>query len=294
MFDVQVKRIHEYKRQLMNAFYCIHRYLSIKAMTKQEKENLVKRVTFFGGKAAPGYMVAKNTIKVINMIANIVNNDPEVFPYFKIIFLPDYKVSAAQIIIPAADLSQHISTAGTEASGTSNMKFAMTGSLIIGTRDGANIEIAEQIGEDNIFFFGCDVNQVNNYRKDMGHGVRTKISDALRNVIHYILSGKTGDIAFFREYINNLINGSDYYLITKDFDDYVIAQQNVDNLYKNTDEWYKKTIKSFTQMGYFSSDRSIEDYCEKIWNVEPMEIVKPSSKSSERIISCGNLNKLPC
>ncbi len=143
LFDVMVKRIHEYKRQFMNALYCIHRYLQIKSMNPNDRKKLVKRVSFFGGKAAPGYVVAKNTIKLINMLSHVINNDKDVNEYFKIVYIPDYKVSLAQVIIPAADISEHISTAGTEASGTSNMKFAMTGSLIIGTRDGANIEIAK-------------------------------------------------------------------------------------------------------------------------------------------------------
>ena len=158
MFDIMVKRIHEYKRQFMNCLYCIHRYLT-KQMTKLERKKLVKRVTFFGGKSAPGYILAKNIIKLINMVARVVNNDIEVSPYYKIIFLPDYKVSSAEIIIPAANVSQHISTAGTEASGTSCMKFVMTGSIILGTRDGANIEIAEEIGDDHIIFFGKKVQE---------------------------------------------------------------------------------------------------------------------------------------
>ena len=154
MFDIMVKRIHEYKRQFMDILYCIHRYLAIKRMSNDQKKKLNKKVSFFGGKAAPGYALAKNIIKLINMVSNVVNNDQEVSPYYKIVFLPDYKVSAAQIIIPAADISEHISTAGLEASGTSCMKFVMTGSIIIGTHDGANIEIAEEVGEDHIFFFG--------------------------------------------------------------------------------------------------------------------------------------------
>jgi starch phosphorylase len=261
-------------------------------MNKQDREKQVKRVTFFGGKAAPGYLVAKNTIKLINMIANVVNNDHDINKYYKIVFLPDYKVSAAQIIIPAADLSQHISTAGTEASGTSNMKFAMTGSLIIGTKDGANIEIAEQIGEDNIFFFGNEVDDVERFRAEMRQGKKSGASDSLRNVFNIILSGRFGDVGFFREYINGLINGNDLYMILRDFDLYLQAQQKVDTLYRNYDEWCKKTIISITKMGFFSSDRSIEDYCEKIWGVDAMEVIMPCSKSSQRVISHGNLKCL--
>jgi len=139
MFDVMVKRIHEYKRQFMNALYCVHKYLTLKVMPVNEREKQIKRVTFFGGKAAPGYIVAKNIIRFINTISQVINNDSETKEYFKVVYLPDYKVSIAEVIIPAADISQHISTAGTEASGTSNMNFCMTGSLIIGTRDGSNI-----------------------------------------------------------------------------------------------------------------------------------------------------------
>ena len=207
LFDVQVKRIHEYKRQLMNCLYCVYRYLRIKEMSEKERENnLVKRVTFFGGKAAPGYKAAKNVIKLINLVANVINNDNDVNKYFKVVFLPDYKVSLAQIIIPAADLSQHISTAGTEASGTSNMKFAMTGSLIIGTKDGANIEIGKEIGEENIFFFGKEVNEVERIRKDMKEGKFTKLSRCAHKTIEIILSGRFGDIGFIRDYLANILN----------------------------------------------------------------------------------------
>jgi starch phosphorylase len=165
MFDVLVKRIHEYKRQLMNVLYVVHRYLWIKEMKPQDRANVVPRAVFIGGKAAPGYENAKKVIKLVNAIGNVINNDQEVGKLLKLVFLPNYSVSSAQVIIPAADLSQHISTAGTEASGTSNMKFAMNGSLIIGTLDGANVEIKEEIKEENMFIFGADVNAINGFKQ---------------------------------------------------------------------------------------------------------------------------------
>jgi starch phosphorylase len=289
LFDVQVKRIHEYKRQFMNALYCVHRYLTIKSMPYHEKEKLVKRVTFFGGKAAPGYLQAKNTIKLINLIANYVNKDQDTNRYFKMVFLPDYKVSTAQIIIPAADLSQHISTAGTEASGTSNMKFAMTGSLIIGTRDGANIEIAQEIGEDNIFYFGKNVKEVDNIRNQQKLGNKPKIGSRLRNVFDFILSGKIGDCNFMRDYINNLTNNFDFYLYTYDFYEYLEAQEKVDRTYANEKIWETKIFNSICRMGFFSSDRSIQNYAEKIWKIKPIELPNPTKSHSKRVISLSNL-----
>ena len=291
-FDVMVKRIHEYKRQLMNALYCVHRYLSVKSMSPQERSKVIKRVTFFGGKAAPGYVQAKNTIKLINMIANLVNNDNETNQYFKMVFLTDYKVSAAQIIIPGADLSQHISTAGTEASGTSCMKFAMTGSLIIGTKDGANIEIAEQIGEENIFFFGKDVVEVERIRGQQKQGAKQDIGSRLKKVFDFVLSGKMGDCNFMKDYFNSLMNGGDYYLVSSDFYQYLEAQEKVDASYANSHDWRMKTFISLSKMGMFSSDRSIQNYAEEIWDIKPIEMPKPSSEVSKRVISSGNLKKL--
>jgi starch phosphorylase len=289
MFDVQVKRIHEYKRQLLNILYCVHRYLTIKDMKEEDRKKLVKRVTFFGGKAAPGYFIAKSIIRLINQIANIVNNDQQTNKYFKIIFLPDYKVSLAQLIIPAADLSQHISTAGTEASGTSNMKFTMTGSLILGTRDGANIEIAKEIGEDNIFFFGYDVDDVIKIR--IQNNIKP-IGSRLRRVFNSILSGIFGDTFYINDYLNRLLKGNDYYLVTYDFYSYLEAQERVDMCYLDLINWYKMALVSISRMGYFSSDRSIKEYSDKIWKIEPIEAIQPSVEASKHVISTSKLKDL--
>jgi starch phosphorylase len=274
MFDIMVKRIHEYKRQFMNCLYCIHRYLTIKKMTTLEKKKLVKRVTFFGGKSAPGYILAKNIIKLINMVAYVVNKDKDVSPYYKIIFLPDYKVSSAEIIIPAADVSQHISTAGTEASGTSCMKFVMTGSIILGTRDGANIEIAEQIGEDHIIFFGKKVQEVNTVRKELEEGRRNYVDKYLEKCFDAIYKNEFGDTSFIHDYIRGLTDGGDYYLICHDFYDYVKAQERLDLEYQNSETWVRKCVENICHMGFFSSDRSIKNYAENIWKIEPIQVAE--------------------
>jgi starch phosphorylase len=287
MFDVQVKRIHEYKRQLLNLLYCVHRYLIIKDMTNEERRiNIIKRVTFFGGKAAPGYYIAKSIIRLINQISNVIHNDKDTNEYFKVIFLPDYKVSLAELIIPAADLSQHISTAGTEASGTSNMKFSMTGSLILGTKDGANIEIANEIGEDNIFFFGYDVNEVNKIRTQNNI---SPIGKRLRRVFDTILYGTFGDISYIKDYLLDLLNGKDHYLVTYDFYSYLDAQERVDLCYSDMTNWYKMALVSISRMGYFSSDRSIKEYSDKIWKLDPIEAIKPSLEASKHVISTSKL-----
>jgi starch phosphorylase len=291
MFDVMVKRIHEYKRQLMNALYCVHKYLTLKEMTPQEREAQVKRISFFGGKAAPGYVTAKNVIRLIGMIGNVINNDPDVRDYYKVIFLPDYKVSVAQIIIPAADLSEHISTAGTEASGTSNMKFAMTGSLIIGTRDGANIEIGEKIGEENIYFFGKTVDEIDKIRTEMKSGKKDYAGKRLRRVFETILSGKFGNASFFSEYLNGLMNENDYYLVCHDFYAYLQTQERVERDYKDKSKWESKCLNSICRMGYFSSDRSITDYAENIWNVESIDVPKPEL-GEKRVFSSSNLKSM--
>ena len=280
MFDVMVKRIHEYKRQFLNCLYCIYKYLTIKKMSIEDKKKLNKRVTFFGGKAAPGYVLAKNIIKLINMVGKTINNDKDVSPYFKVIFLPDYKVSSAQIIIPAADISQHISTAGTEASGTSCMKFVMTGSIILGTRDGANIEIGEEIGEENIFFFGKTVDKVAKIREELKNGKKNYVCSKLEECFEAIYKNKFGDTSFMNDYIYGLSNGGDYYCTCHDFMEYVDIQEKVDKEYQNKEKWTKKCIENICHMGFFSSDRCIQNYANDIWKITPIEVPKPNFKNN--------------
>ena len=289
MYDIMVKRIHEYKRQFMDILYCIHRYLSIKKMSLEQKKKLNKKISFFGGKAAPGYALAKNVIKLINMVANVVNNDKDVSPFYKIVFLPDYKVSAAQIIIPAADISEHISTAGLEASGTSCMKFVMTGSIIIGTHDGANIEIAEEVGEDHIFFFGKEVNDVTRIREELRNGKRGYISPMLKECFDALYNNKFGDTKFIHEYIAGLENGGDYYLACHDFDEYVKTQDKIDVEYQKKDTWDWKCIENICHMGFFSSDRSIQNYADNIWHVTPLEVPELSVTKEGHFVSTSSL-----
>ena len=290
MFDIMVKRIHEYKRQFMDILYCIHKYLAIKKMSPDQKNKLNKKVSFFGGKAAPGYALAKNIIKLVNMVANVVNHDPDVNPFFKIVFLPDYKVSAAQIIIPGADISEHISTAGLEASGTSCMKFVMTGSIIIGTHDGANIEIAEEVGEDHIFFFGNQVHDVARVREELRNGKRGYISGKLQECFDALYSNRFGDTGFIHDYITGLANGGDYYLACHDFDGYVDTQDYIDREYQKKDEWDRKCIENICHMGFFSSDRSINDYARDIWDIKPLEVPQPSIDKEKHYVTTTNLD----
>mgnify|MGYP002624558788 CR=1 FL=1 len=290
MYDIMVKRIHEYKRQFMDILYCIHHYLDIKKMSLEQKKKLNKKISFFGGKAAPGYALAKNVIKLINMVANVVNNDKDVSPFYKVVFLPDYKVSAAQIIIPAADISEHISTAGLEASGTSCMKFVMTGSIIIGTHDGANIEIADEVGEDHIFFFGKEVNDVTRIREELRKGKRGYISPMLKECFEALYKNKFGDTKFIHDYISGLENGGDYYLACHDFDEYVKTQDKIDIEYQKKDTWDWKCIENICHMGFFSSDRSIQDYADDIWGITPIEVPEPSIQKEGHFVSTSNLS----
>ena len=231
LYDVHVKRIHEYKRQLMNILYVIHRYLNIKDMTPEERKQVVPRVVMYGGKAAPGYHNAKAIIKLINSVAKVVNNDPEIGNILKIVFLPNYCVSAAEIIIPASELSQHISTAGMEASGTSNMKFVMNGCLIIGTMDGANVEIAEEIGEENMFIFGARIEEIDDLRNQVQSGENSFVGKRLQRVFDAVVSGQFGDVSMAEHIIHDLEEGRDHYLLTADFNSYCEAQQKVDEVY---------------------------------------------------------------
>jgi len=269
LFDIQVKRIHEYKRQQMNIFGVIHRYLTIKAMSPEERKKLTPRVSIFGGKAAPGYWMAKTIIHLVNSVGAVVNKDKDVGDLLKVIFLEDYNVSKAEIIIPASDISEHISTAGTEASGTSNMKFVLNAGLIIGTCDGANIEITREIGADNIFLFGNLSEDVEDLRHAHNYGSH-ELDPDLAKVFEAIKGNMFGDANSFSALVGAIEDHGDYYLVSDDFHSYITTQDLVDEAYKNQEEWVAKTIISVARMGFFTSDRCINEYAESIWNIEPL------------------------
>lgn len=270
LFDIQVKRIHEYKRQFMNAISLIHRYQAIKAASPEERAAMVPRVAVFGGKAASAYYMAKKIVALINAIGKKINNDPEVGDLLKVIFLPNYNVTEAEVIIPAAELSQHISTAGTEASGTSNMKFALNGSLIIGTMDGANIEIADNTGVENLFVFGVDAADINRLRKE-----RKDFKDydpRWTKALNAVKAGEFGDGEYFTDLVDSVTDmtkGNDWFLLANDFASYMDAQDEVDALYKDQEEWTRRSILYSASNGFFSSDRTIDQYAKEIWDVKP-------------------------
>lgn len=271
LFDIQVKRIHEYKRQQMNIFGVIHRYLTLKKMSPTERKKQLPRVSIFGGKAAPGYWMAKQIIHLINSVGSVVNNDGDIGDLLKVIFLEDYNVSKAEIICPASDISEHISTAGTEASGTSNMKFVLNGGLIIGTCDGANIEITREVGENNIFLFGNLSEDVEDLRHAHTYGSHAIDSD-LDAVFEEIEKGTFGTPHDFGALVAAVRQHGDYYLVSDDFHSYIETQRLVDESYRNQDEWVSKCITAVARMGFFSSDRCINEYAESIWNIEPLPI----------------------
>jgi glycogen phosphorylase len=287
LYDLQIKRIHEYKRQTMNILYVIYRYLTLKEMTAEEREQVVPRVIIFGGKAAPGYHNAKAIIKLINAVGDVVNNDEEIGDILKVIFYPNYCVSGAQILIPASELSQHISTAGMEASGTSNMKFIMNGCLIIGTMDGANVEISEEIGEDNMFIFGARIQEVDELRHLLFSGKKNNVGKRLQKVFDAIYSGMFGDVSIVHPIIESYTEGKDYYLVTADFNSYVKAQNKVDETYRNQKLWNKMSIMGVAKSFKFSSDRTIQEYCDSIWKAERVPIPTPSDH--ERVRSFSNI-----
>lgn len=271
LFDIQVKRIHEYKRQLLNILRVIYLWLDLrsKSLAKQ-LDDVLPRVVIFAGKAAPSYQRAKLIIKLINSVAERVNNDRSINNLLKVVFIPNYSVSLAEIIVPASDISQHISTAGMEASGTSNMKFALNGGLIIGTLDGANIEIRDAIGHENMFIFGLTADQVGPTR--VANAKKHSIQDPrLLSVIEAIRDGEFGDPSTFHEIVDSLVPDRDYFLLGDDFSSYLYAHTQVDRKYRNRLEWAKMSIMSTAGMGMFSSDRAIREYAENIWQVKPME-----------------------
>ncbi len=271
LFDIQVKRIHEYKRQHLNVLNIITQYLRLK---QNPNIDIAPRTFIFGGKAAPGYYTAKLIIKLINSVGDVVNSDPDVKDRLKVVFFPDFNVTNAQHIYPAADLSEQISTAGKEASGTGNMKFSMNGALTIGTLDGANVEIREEVGDANFFLFGLTAAQVDE-TKHNGYNPHFiyNHNDELREVINTINSGyfSKGDCDLFKPITDNLL-WHDPYMLMADYSLYVACQDLVAETWKNPTEWNRKAILNVARMGKFSSDRSIQDYCENIWKVKPFKI----------------------
>ena len=267
LFDIQVKRLHEYKRQHLKLLHIVVLYNRIK---QNPGLDVAPRTFIFGGKAAPGYFMAKLIIKLINSVAEVVNIDPDVRGQLKVVFLPDYNVKNSQKIYPAADLSEQISTAGKEASGTGNMKFSMNGALTIGTLDGANIEIREEVGTENFFLFGLNTEQVNKLKaehynpQDYYHA-----NSELRAAIDLINSGhfSPSDDALFRPLTKSLLY-HDEYLLLADFQSYITSQDEVDQAFRSRERWTRMSILNVARMGKFSSDRAIRDYCEKIWKVK--------------------------
>ena len=262
IFDVQVKRIHEYKRQHLLALWIVSQYLRIK-----NGEEFVPRTIIFGGKAAPGYYMAKLIVQFICHIADVVNNDPDMDGKLRVVFLPNYSVKLGELVYPAADLSEQISTAGKEASGTGNMKFAMNGALTIGTLDGANVEIRERVGEENFFLFGKTESEVAELWKN-GYHPRNFMSPEVWEAINLVRGGhfSQGDKDMFEPLIQNLIL-HDPFCVMADFDDYMRAQQEVSGRWKDKDDWNTMSLLNIAGSGFFSSDRSIKEYCDMIWRI---------------------------
>jgi starch phosphorylase len=276
LFDVQIKRFHEYKRQLLNVLHIVTRYNRIREGRTQD---LVPRTVIFGGKAAPGYSMAKLIIRLIHSIGDTINNDPVVGDLLKVIFLADYNVSNAEKIIPACDLSEQISTAGMEASGTGNMKLALNGALTIGTLDGANIEMKDEVGEDNIFIFGLTADGVAALRaKGYNPWDIYNTNAELRQSLDMIANGyfSPEDPRRFRPIFDTLTVSGDKFLVLADFASYLACQERVDALYRDTEEWTRRAILNVANMGRFSSDRTVREYAEAIWNVKTVVTCRDS------------------
>jgi starch phosphorylase len=268
---VQVKRIHEYKRQHLNALQVIARYLRIK---NGQEGGMAPRTVIFGGKAAPGYAMAKLIIRFINGIADTINSDPDMDGKLRVVFLPDYNVKLGEKVYPASDLSEQISTAGKEASGTGNMKFAMNGALTIGTLDGANVEIREQVGADNFFLFGHTADGIaalhrQGYRPWELIASMPELAEVLRLIEQGHFSNGDGDL--FRPLLENL-TGRDPFCVLADFDAYMAAQSEVDGAWADRRRWNRTSLLNSARTGYFSSDRSIREYAAQIWKAEPFPV----------------------
>ena len=278
IFDVQVKRLHEYKRQLLNILHVMYLYNKIK---EHPELPFYPRTFIFGAKASAGYERAKKIIKLINNVADVINNDASIKNKIKVVFIEDYRVSNAEIIFAAADVSEQISTASKEASGTGNMKFMLNGALTLGTMDGANVEIVDEVGEDNAFIFGLTAEQVIDYEKNGGYDPMQYFNnDAdIRQVLMQLINGmySNGDMEMFRDIYNSLLypqngNRADVYFILADFKSYAAAQERVESKYRNSEEWYKSAILNIAHSGKFSSDRTIQEYVDDIWKLDKIEV----------------------
>ena len=274
LFDVQVKRIHEYKRQLLNILHTIHLYSRIKA---GETENWTKRCVLIGGKAAPGYAMAKRIIKLINNVANVVNNDPEVGDLLKVAFIPNYRVSAMEIICPGTDVSEQISTAGKEASGTGNMKFMMNGAITIGTLDGANIEIREEVGDENFFLFGLTADEVKARASDYDPNAIIAADADFTRVMELLECGHFNQFesGIFDWIASSIRDPKDMWMTAADFRSYVDAQERVAEAYRDRERWTRMSILNTASSGRFSTDRTIGEYNRDIWKAKP---VAPASR----------------
>jgi starch phosphorylase len=271
MFDVQVKRIHEYKRQLLNVLHAVHLYDRIQ---RGDGDDLVPRAIIIGGKAAPGYVMAKNIIKCINSVAKVINSDPSTSGRLRLVFFPDYNVSAMELICPAADLSEQISTAGKEASGTGNMKFMMNGAITIGTLDGANVEILDAVGAENFFLFGMTVEETQAARRDYRpESIIDADPDFMR--VMQLLTGERfngSEPGEIDSVVRSILEPSDPWMTAADFRSFVDAQQRVNDAFKNVDHWTAMSIHNTASSGRFSTDRTIRDYNEDIWRLSPIEL----------------------
>ena len=269
MLSVHVKRIHEYKRQLLNVLHIIHLYIRIK---HGDTEGLVDRCFLIGGKAAPGYWMAKQIIKLINNVADLINSDPDIGDRLKLVFIPNYKVSSMEIIAPGADLSEQISTAGKEASGTGNMKFMMNGALTIGTYDGANIEILDAVGKDNFFLFGLRAEEINELKKNYHPQSFIDADQDLQKVIDLLSSGFFNPVepGIFDGILQAMLSPDDPWVTLADFRSYVEAQKRAAQAWQDRREWTLKSIRNVANCGFFSTDRTMKDYNRDIWKLAPL------------------------
>lgn len=276
IFDVQVKRLHEYKRQLLNILHVMHLYNEIK---EHPEMDIVPRTFIFGAKAAAGYKRAKLTIKLINSVADVINNDESIEGKIKVVFIENYRVSNAELIFAAADVSEQISTASREASGTGNMKFMLNGAPTLGTMDGANVEIVEEVGEENAFIFGLSADEVMAYERDKNY-YPTDIFNSnanVRKVLTQLINGTfNDDTEIFRDLYDSLIK-EDIYFTLKDFDSYCEAHKKVDEAYRDEKKWAKMAMLNTACSGKFSSDRTIEQYAKEIWHLDKVKVTMPKA-----------------